>query len=161
MIVVNFMTTENNFKISLAALLLILIIIVAGVGFFMMKQNNPVQKITPIVNTITNSTAQQISDEMPIQSLSKDGIDVVVDKVERKNDLTTVRVVMNNHRYDLSDSAIQDRTTFNGIPASSFEILSSEMGGHHVEVNLIFQGEVYGTFSIGATDDIILDFELL
>lgn len=93
-------------------------------------------------------------------TLEKQGIEVAVESVERSADQTVVRLAMNNHAYDLNEFNIKGFSSLNGVPASDYKILGDQVGGHHLEADLIFPGELSGKLIVGMKEDLSFEFDL-
>lgn len=89
----------------------------------------------------------------------KNGIDVTVTDVEQTDATTVVAVQMNNHRYDLTKKAIYQGATLDGRKSLSHVIPSDAVGGHHVEVSIVFPRTTQGPFVITPADGIIFTFD--
>ena len=83
-------------------------------------------------------------------------MDVDVISVARREGTTTLRLSLNNHQYDLSDPAIAARSSLAGTAPASWKILSSGSGGHHAEVEAVFEGEKTGDLLLRITDTLTL-----
>lgn len=97
----------------------------------------------------------------------KQGIEVTVESVERSAGQTIVRLAMNNHAYDLNEFGIKGLSSLNGVPVSDYKVLgdqvggpASSAGGHHLEVDLIFPGELSGKLIVGMKEGLSFEFDL-
>lgn len=87
-------------------------------------------------------------------------ITVQVVAVERSADQTTVTLAMDNHRLDLGSLDARPRTVFNGVAPRDYQVLQSASGGHHVRSQLVFDGILSGTLTVGLGDELTFSFTL-
>lgn len=110
---------------------------------------------TTLVNKPSSSqvTFSPISD-------SQDGVDVTVEGIRKENGKTTIELTLSNHRYDLADMDTKNRSSFSEVKPSEYNIISSAMGGHHVEAEMIFDGELSGSLTISLDDSLVFNFNI-
>lgn len=120
------------------------------------RLSKPSIETTATASVASSETPQAAAPAQPLRSVSGSGIDADVLSVLRKDGTTTIRLSLNNHQYNLADPELASRTTFDGVPPSEWRILSSGSGGHHAEVEAIFDGERTGDLVLGVTQDITL-----
>jgi regulatory protein YycI of two-component signal transduction system YycFG len=149
-------------KPALIVINLILLVLVVVIIIKIIPSQDQYALEDKIMNDNNLEKTVVLDDEVEMTSIAKKtvkGIDVTVEKVTRQDNKTIVQVAMSNHRFDLADPGIVDRTSLDGVTASDFEILTTEMGGHHVKGELTFNGELTGNLEIGINEDIIFNFE--
>lgn len=88
----------------------------------------------------------------------QDGVEVTVEDIRKENGKTIIKLALSNHRYDLSSFDAKGQSDFSGIRPSEYIIKSSAMGGHHVEAEMIFAGDLVGRLTIGLSDTLTFDF---
>ena len=106
------------------------------------------------VNSIGNSAVQDA------QSDEKGGIEVSIEKVERIGGQTKILVVFNNHVYDLSQLDLKEKATLDGMKPLAYNVDGSQVGGHHVQGELVFAGEKRGTLILPVINDLSFSFEI-
>lgn len=113
------------------------------------------QPHTPLVDKVQTSqtTFNPITD-------SQDGIEVTVENVKKENGKTTIELTLSNHRYDLSTFDIKSRSDFSGISPTDYIINDSTMGGHHIQVEMVFDGELSGFLTISLDDFLVFNFNI-
>ncbi len=112
-------------------------------------------------NVVITKTEYQTETSKDLLSESKNGIDVSITDIQKTQTEMVVSATMSNHQFDLSDPAIQNRSSLDGIPPVDYRVLSSEMGGHHVEVEFVFMSRSGKNLDIGVLDDLLFSFKLL
>lgn len=93
-------------------------------------------------------------------TLEKQGIQVTVESVERVGGQTIVRLAMDNHAYDLNEFDVKGVSSLDGVSASDYGVLGDQIGGHHLEADLIFPGELFGRLVVGMKEGLLFEFDL-
>lgn len=152
------LNNSGNREVSFFSLLIIVAIIVA-VGFLISSLFSNSRTVAEQPDTpFTSNDQDSEKDRGYIAIQSQDGVDIIVEAILAKNDRTTVTVSMTNHMYDLSDPSVQDRSSFGGQPVITYTVLSTQMGGHHVESELVFSGSPNGDLIISPTPELSFTF---
>ena len=92
--------------------------------------------------------------------LEKEGVEVAVESVERVGGQTVIKLVMDNHVYDLGEFDIKNLSNLNGVKSSDYKILGNQVGGHHLEAELVFSGELFGKLVVGMKDDLRFEIDI-
>jgi len=92
---------------------------------------------------------------------SKDGFVVQVRNIEQTDEKTVMILMLDNHRYDISQMDVADLSSLNGVNASDYEIVESGMGGHHVQATITFPTKVLGELIVGLKSDLSFNFNLI
>jgi hypothetical protein len=114
---------------------------------------------------LDNSSAS-LNNSLPNQAAfatlsdSQGGIDVTIEAIKKENDQTVIELALNNHRYDLSAFDVKAHSSFSGIKPIAYLVNSSAMGGHHVEAEMTFEGELSGLLTIGLDDSLVFNFTI-
>lgn len=155
-------TDEQTIHISFRALtfFVIAVIIIAGGVYVLVKNNESPQINIPQAEKPLDPTPTQTETKDTL-FLSQDGIDVSIDDITRTETETIVLISMSNHALDLADPSVQTRSSFNDIAPAKYTVLSEFMGGHHVEAELTFPGNLEGKLIIGATEKNSFEFDVL
>ena len=103
---------------------------------------------------------EQNSKPADLLTAEKEGIQVVVEEVKRENGQAIIKLVMDNHLYDLGEFAVKELSSLDGVKASDYQISGDQVGGHHLEASLIFPGELFGQLFVGLKDDLRFEFEI-
>lgn len=143
--------------------LLFLLLIVGTVWGATRLFQPPVVDSTPIVQARTNTaTTSAGTTTQSTRSQEKDGIEISINAIEQRGDTTVLKLTLNNHQFDLSQDAIYNNATLNGMPSQSHTFLGEPSGGgHHVEVEVLFPLATEGSFSIAPTQDAVFAFDNL
>lgn len=107
--------------------------------------------------------ADELRSSQPIFSPisdSQDGVDVTVEDVKKENGKTIVKLTLSNHRYDLSVMDAKSKSNFSGVKPVEYIIKSSAMGGHHIQAEMVFDGEVSGLLVVGLDESLVFNFNL-
>lgn len=140
--------------------LLFLLLIVAAIWGATRLFQSPVVDSTPIVQARTTTQASTATPST--RSQEKNDIEISIDAVEQRGDTTVLKLTMNNHQFDLSQDAIYDNATLNGLPSQSHAFLGEPSGGgHHAEVEVVFPTTTEGSFTIAPTQDAVFTFDNL
>lgn len=124
-----------------------------------------------------NVVARNISEEIvkePRQGVvlsdEKDGVSIVISEytvtnVEYSGPSTSSFILtLNNHSYDLSTMDIGGLSHLNDVPASAYELIDNQIGGHHIEARITFPtgGKAVGRgkLHIGLNEELYFDFTL-
>ncbi len=94
-------------------------------------------------------------------SKTQDGIEVVVENILRQDNKTIIELTLNNHQYDLSEMDIKKFSSFNSSKPTDYAVKSLGMGGHHVEAEIVFDGELFGDLVIGLNENLEFSFIIL
>lgn len=134
-------------------------IIIIPILFFTILLGGCVNNELPSVSPDTQTSAPgPVKSTFNVLSESQDGIEVTVEDIRKENGKTIVELAMNNHRYDLGAMDTENRSSFSGNKPSEYNIITSAMGGHHVQAEMIFAGELAGSLTIGLDENLIFDF---
>ncbi|MBI4992685.1 MAG: hypothetical protein HZC26_00915 [Candidatus Magasanikbacteria bacterium] len=131
----------NKILIILAVILLVFI---AGT-FIYARYINP------------SDTPKPPADQLTVE---KEGIQVAVESIERAGGQTVIKLVMDNHVYSLGEFAVKNFSSLNGVRPSDYKIEGDQVGGHHLEADLIFSGELSGKLVVGLKDDLQFEFDI-
>ncbi|MBI4427286.1 MAG: hypothetical protein HY569_02290 [Candidatus Magasanikbacteria bacterium] len=151
--------------------LVILAIIVTMfiIGAFVYTRAGTKPQTNGSVESSSNSPEQgsQSPDQLTVE---KDGIQVAVEEVKRENNRTIIKLAMDNHVYNLADFAVKDFSSLNGVQPDGYNIEGDQVGGpaspvaqqggHHLEVSLVFPGELYGRLLVGLKSDLQFEFDI-
>lgn len=113
-----------------------------------------------------STTPSSINESQPSQPIfnpiydSRDGIDVTVENVKKENGKTIIELTLSNHRYNLLVFDPKSWSNFSGVKPSEYIITSSEMGGHHIQAEIIFGEELFGPLTIGLDDFLVFNFNI-
>lgn len=103
---------------------------------------------------------EQNSQAEDLLTAEKEGIQVTVDEVKRENNQTIIKLTMDNHVYNLGEFDLKNLSSLNGIKPSAYQILGDQSGGHHLEADIVFPGELSGKLMVGMKDDLVFEFNL-
>lgn len=132
-------------------------VIVAGIVVSRRSQASEEGVASPVRDQVASSTTSKNSTAL---SGSSDGVNVTIEDIRYENGKTLVAIQMDNHKFDLSDPTIVDRSSIDGIVAESFNVLTNAMGGHHVTAEMTFDGDLNGELVIGVTEDVRVTFAI-
>ncbi|OGY47359.1 MAG: hypothetical protein A3J65_00510 [Candidatus Buchananbacteria bacterium RIFCSPHIGHO2_02_FULL_45_11b] len=93
-------------------------------------------------------------------SESQDGVEATIENIAKENGKTVVELALSNHVYDLSAMDVKNGSSFSGIKPSEYNIISSAAGGHHVQAEMIFEKEIFGSLTIGLNDSLVFNFNI-
>ena len=110
---------------------------------------------------LNNSPANAI-DQVAVDTLtdSQDGIDITINSIEKKDGKTVINLLLNNHVYDLSKMDAKFGSSLAGVKSNDYKIIDSATGGHHVQSQLIFDGDLSGPLTIKLNDSLIFNFTI-
>lgn len=139
--------------------LIIIPILLSGVLFSGCVNNNIVVSDSKSMTLLADEL--QVSQPIfsPISD-SQDGVDVMVEDVKKENGKTIVKLVLNNHRYDLLAMDVKSNSNFSGVKPVEYIIESSAMGGHHVQAKMVFNGDLSGLLVIDLNGSLVFNFNL-
>lgn len=109
-------------------------------------------KATTVATPTTSTTDTNLSQ-------SKNGIDVTIVDVAQRDQATVLTLALNNHSVDLGQDAIYEVATLDGKFPQSHTFLSNATGGHHVEVEMVFEKTTTGSFKITPVDQTTFSFD--
>lgn len=135
----------------------LLTLFIAGKLYFSRSQ------FLPHVFTAAQTTNQAVQEPAsPADELlqSKDGVDVSVDEVKRENNQTILSLSINNHVQDYSQVDLKNQSDLAGIKPIKYTVDSAASGGHHLESELVFAGNLSGLLTIRLTDELTFNFDI-
>jgi hypothetical protein len=136
----------------------ILFIVLVGVGavFVFRPTNKP--SVQPA--RTTNEVAAATAPKAPDQNLSQEqnGIEITIEQIEQQDERTVLTVGLSNHQYDLGQDSIYDNAKLNGQTSKSHTFLSNNVGGHHVQAQIVFDKTTSGSFEITPVDGTTFTF---
>lgn len=110
--------------------------------------------------TITANVVREASSGFKPLVMTQSGIDVEIGSIRSSNAETVLELAFNNHRYDLSQMDVLKLSDWGGQKPTTYEVVNSTMGGHHVSAELTFAGSPSGALQIGLNDDLVFNFVL-
>lgn len=126
---------------------------------FKSNNNQQVYNISSEVNSSLNKpTSNQTASTL--LSDSKNGVDLAIDNIKKENNQTIINLSINNHVYDLSQFDASKNSSLAGIKPSSYKIINSASGGHHVQSQIIFTGNLSGLLIIKLNDSLVFNFTI-
>lgn len=114
-------------------------------------KNNKQESNALVLPTSTNS--KSLSD-------SQNGVDVSIENIRKEDGKTVLELSLSNHRYDLSAMDAINRTNFNGIKPEEYIVKTSAMGGHHIQSEMVFEGNLAGSLTIGLGESLTFNFNI-
>jgi len=93
-------------------------------------------------------------------SASQKGVDLTISGVKRENNQTIIELSLNNHVYDLSQLEVKSQSRLAGVSPSDYRIINSASGGHHVEAQMVFPGNLTGALVIKFGDLLTFNFNI-
>ncbi|OGY49554.1 MAG: hypothetical protein A3B89_01740 [Candidatus Buchananbacteria bacterium RIFCSPHIGHO2_02_FULL_40_13] len=111
----------------------------------------------------SNFPAGNLIDSQPgpeVLSASQKGVDLTINRVKRENDQTVIELALNNHVYDLSKLEVKSQSSLAGINPSGYRIINSASGGHHLEAQMVFPGNLSGALVIKFGDLLVFNFNI-
>lgn len=90
----------------------------------------------------------------------REGTGINIKNITRQAGETIIELAFDNHNRDLSVLDISKLSSFSGVKPKQYQIISSEMGGHHIEAEMSFGGELYGELVIGLSDSLAFSFNI-
>lgn len=127
-------------------------------------------------DTVADSPAPQNEESVTQPSLpwtltdEKDGVSIVISEYTVTNveypgpSTSSFILTLNNHSYDLSTMDIGGLSHLNDVPASAYELIDSQIGGHHAKARITFptEGKAVGRgkLHIGLNEELYFDFTL-
>lgn len=145
------MKQVKEIKIRTRTLMLIFAILPVVIVVIALMRGNVGEESAPVPTTAAVG-------ERRILEASSDGIDVIVEDIQRAGGKTLVTLAMSNHQYDLSDPSIGERSSLAGINPIKFDVIENNIGGHHVTAEMWFDGELYGQLVVSPTEETVLNF---
>ena len=91
---------------------------------------------------------------------SKNGVDLVIDNIKKENNQTIIDLSLNNHVYDLSPMDVGGGSSLAGVNPNSYKIINSGSGGHHLQAQMIFNGNLSGSLVIKLNDSLVFNFTI-
>ena len=124
----------------------ILLIVLSAIGSARIFWQPSKVPETALAGNVSRSEAASPASQGMAQE--KNGIEITITSIMQSDDTTILRLVLDNHRLDLTQDAIYDQATLNGKPSRSHAFLSNASGGHHAEAEIMFEKTVSGSFLI-------------
>ncbi len=125
---------------------------------------NPVPAVPKesIKTKTTPEPKQEVQEKIVDDSFSesKDGFIVQVRNIEQIDEKTVMILMLDNHRYDISQMDVTGLSSLAGVRATDYQIVETAMGGHHVQAKITFPGELFGELIIGLKTDLSFNFDL-
>lgn len=118
------------------------------------------------VSADLKSPAPSVNNSLPAEtsfspiSNSQAGVEVTVENVKKEAGRTVIELDMNNHRYDLAAMDTKNRSSFSGVKPNEYIVKNSTMGGHHIQAEMVFAGELSGPLIISLDDSLIFNFNI-
>lgn len=153
-------------------LLHLVCVFVIGIPLILGYFGNRNSRVSPVTNENTkpavvandmievSKKSEEQPDSKPALSDEKDGISITVEIEKNEKAQTSFLLNMNNHAYDLSMMDIGGLSHLNDIPASSYELIDSQIGGHHAKARITFPTSATGELHIGLNEEISFYFTL-
>jgi hypothetical protein len=126
--------------------ILFIVLVGAGATFLFRPVGTPSVKKTPTTNEVVATTAPKAPDQNFFQE--QNGIEIAIEQIEQQDDRTVLTVDLNNHQYDLGQDSIYAGAKLNGQISKSHTFLSNNVGGHHVQVQMVFDKTTCGSFEV-------------
>ena len=149
-------------KMFLVISIIILSVFIAGAFIYASYLDLP-NTVQPHANGPTElglNLPEQASQSADQLILEKEGVLITVDNIERVGGRTIVKLTMDNHVYDLGEFDVKNFSRLNGVKSSDYKILGNQVGGHHLEAELVFSGELFGKLVVGMKDDLRFEFDI-
>ena len=113
----------------------------------------PIAKASVTATTPASQTPPAIQPAVEAPSgVSVDGVTAEIVNVKRDNNSTIIALALNNHQFDLATFDATARTKLANVKPTSYRVLQSASGGHHVQSELTFPGILRGTLTLGLGD---------
>lgn len=142
--------------IAIPILLLVIVLIFLWAIFFINDTGQQsVQAITDPLNSLTPTQSTPTA-----LSASQKGVDLTIDNIKRENNQTIIELSLNNHIYDLSQMDAKSRSSLAGVSPSDYKIIDSASGGHHLQAQMIFNGNLTGPLVINLGDLLTFNFNI-
>lgn len=142
------LSASGRKKILIISILLLVVIFLVGFVGVLYLSSAPDDVLLP-------DTASFIS-----LTDSSDGVDVTIENIKKENGRTTIELSFNNHQYDLSTMDVKSNSNFSGVKPKEYKINGTAMGGHHVQSEMVFEGELSGLLAIVLDESLIFNFNI-
>ena len=146
----------NVKKFLIASTIIVGLFIVVALSYSRAK-NFPTQQPHNNLNQTTDqTTVDQLQTTVEMVD-SKEGVDVSVDEIKRKNGQTILSLGINNHVEDYSQVDLKERSELAGVKPIKYTVDNTVSGGHHVSSELIFDGNLSGLLVVRLTDELVFN----
>ena len=103
-------------------------------------------------SNLTPLAAQRIS-AAPAPATAN-GVTAEITNVKRDKDSTVIALALNNHQFDLAAFDATARTKLANVKPTSYRVIQSGSGGHHVQSELTFPGSLRGALTLDLGDSL-------
>ena len=139
---------------------LIPIVLLVVFGYLNKPSENSDSSRNSVSNDVPVIQESQASSASPILTDEENGVSIAIEIEQSTSKSASFILNLNNHAYDLSTMDIGGLSHLNNVPASSYELIDSQVGGHHAKARITFPTAPTGELHIGLNEELSFYFML-